>query len=92
MKILEKTHTDPLLSYRGKWKNLYFLKDGRSALGDSSYDTEKLALEAVNDAERLVLPNPEYYLTDNDHKKFGAPINSIKTKDYSHTIQIPTGD
>ena len=82
--IKEKQHVseDELSAYRGKWKNLYFRKDGTFLLDpDCIFNTEVEAKHDIDSSLPLPLDEEFYFY-------FSEEI--ITGEDYSHTIQIQT--
>jgi len=88
--IKELYQTDPLETYAGKWKNLYFSKCGKTGFGESSYDSYVGAKEGFD----------RWRLSSFTGERWGAHFsNGVKMQmqgspqagyiPYSHTIQIP---
>lgn len=71
--------------WEGKWKNLYFLKDGRSDFGDlihiSEDEAQKCVVQMLNENGR--------YLAWNGSPHSIQGIKCVLNSLYSHTIQIP---
>ena len=68
-----------------KWRNLWFLKDGRSRLGKTEYPTQSAAEEGVKSVDDihygLTWPNTGYFTQEGGSY---MPLRYV-----SHAIQIP---
>lgn len=92
----EHLETDDIATYKGKWKNLHFTKNGKSSLSSKqSFDSKELA---ENRMREWIAENEQLY------KRTGRDVSIRKDRydpfshvfywpsEYSHTIQIPVGD
>jgi len=80
MNELEKL--DDLESYQGKWKNLHFLKNGRTTTTDNVHNSEEAAKRA-DDVDKAVAAGKE---VDTLWTNLKPPTLESHI---SHTIQIP---
>lgn len=67
-----------------KWRNLYFMKDGVSLLGQNTFDSERLAQEAA-DQDLTRLQSRTGIPSDENIDVLSALIG----KELSHAIAIP---
>lgn len=87
--VIEEKETDELETYKGKWINYYFKKDGSSAPDtETLFNTEEeAAKEAAEDWAFLRESYDHYISIDKD----GIIIFEAFEDTLSHIIQLPIG-
>jgi hypothetical protein len=78
------TDNDLLLARR--WKNLIFLKDGRTVLGYHEFSTEAEAAQGCRAGEELLKANPDWRIVS----RGGSAL--YFASEYSHCVQVPYVD
>jgi hypothetical protein len=73
-----------------RWRNMWFLKDGKHYMGDLVYDSEKEAVKIGFTSQSYTNP-PHYFLSPADHEKIGVQQRTYRNADISHFIPMPIG-
>lgn len=73
---------DELEVYGGKWRELYFFKDGKSKMETDEWDTEEAAQKQI---DYIMNPSEPSFVAFNDGVR-------IPCRNLSHAIPMPVGD
>lgn len=80
-RVMKQLRTSPELRHEGKWRNLYFSKDGLAIFGSLRFDNEQDADLAIKSAELWIAECPETCLYNGNKLMLAA--------DYSHALPMP---
>ena len=88
--IKDNEHLEVEKTYKGKWKNLIFAKDGKTYFGRMIHDSEEIAYKVSVETDKLYEQGiiNVLYVIDGPVKDTDGET-CIWFKDISHTIQIP---
>jgi len=78
------------VEHAGGWRNVYFLTDGKSMVGEWTHPSEEEARRMA----KISIEEwpPDFFLSNEDHAKIGVPPYTYRNSDISHFIPMPVGD